>query len=338
MLYRSVLTTAVALVGVTSAAPSGSADDTCRLSALNILLGRCNNLLLPFGCHGELKSQAKSFCSTYLTPKTVSKTASATTTQVLFFTNTATASTTATATSTSTTVTVATATDQATETATTLTGTITTTSWIPPTSAPAPPADRRRGLWPIGCPEFNTALFLAQGPAQASSLCTFLGVKPRTTTVTSTKTSTTKTSTTATVTTTTATTTTDVTVETALSLTTTTSVTTTTTADVAVATQTLVDYCTGAATYNPAITGDQTGTTSQVTTATDAIDCCRKCWLGVNCIGSIFSGANCIQLIITAALDGTPATPMCPLGADDDYIFTPGPGPIYLGPCAAQSQ
>lgn len=104
------------------------------------------------------------------------------------------------------------------------------------------------------------------------------------------------------------------------------------------ATQTLVDYCTGAATYNPAITGDQTGTTSQVTTATDAIDCCRKCWLGVNCIGSIFSGANCIQLIITAALDGTPATPMCPLGADDDYIFTPGPGPIYLGPCAAQSQ
>lgn len=264
----------------------------------------------------------------------MSKTASATTTQVLFFTNTATASTTATATSTSTTVTVATATDQATETATTLTGTITTTSWIPPTTAPAPPAGRRRGLRPIGCPELNTALFLAQGPAQASSLCTFLGVKPRTTTITSTKTSTT-----ATVTTTTATTRTDVTVETALSLTTTTSVTTTTTtADVAVATQTLVDYCTGAATYNPAIGGDPAGTTSQVTTATDAIDCCRKCWLGVNCIGSIFSGANWIQLIITAALDGTPATPMCPLGADDDYIFTPGPGPIYLGPCVAQSQ
>lgn len=335
MLYRSVLTTAVALVGVTSAAPSGSPDDTCRLSVLDILLGRCNPLFLPFGCHGELTSQAKSFCSTYLTPKTVSKTASATTTQILFFTNTATASTTATASSTSTTVTVATATNQATETATTFTGTITTTSWIPPTTAPVPPAGRRRGLWPIGCPEFNTALFLAQGSAQASSLCTFLGVKPRTTTVTSTKTSTTKTSTTATVTTTTATTTTAVTVETALSSTTTTSVTTTTTADVAVATQTLVDYCTGAPTYNPAIAPDGSGTTTQVTTATDAIDCCRKCWLGVNCIATIFSGGNCFQLTVTAALDGTPATPMCPLGADDDFHFTPGPGPILLGPCAA---
>lgn len=335
MLYRSILTTAVALVGLTAAAPKRSCDEKCRSSARNILLGRCNNRLLPSGCLDDLSSQAKSFCSTFLAPETVTATASATTTQVLFFTNTDTATTTDTESTTSTTVTTSTATDLATETSTVFTSTSITTAWVPPTTTVIPLAPR--GLGPVvGCPEFNSTHLLALGPAKVSSLCISLGAKARTTTATSTATLTTQTSTTTTVTTTTATTTTDVTVETTLSQTTTTSVTTTTTSDLATATETIVDHCTGALTYKAAMNADGTGMLSQtISGVADAIDCCRRCWARLNCAATIFGAGSCLHLITTAAVDGTPATPMCPLGADNDYRFTPGPGTIYLGPCAA---
>lgn len=338
MLYRSVLTTAVALAGLTSAAPSGSSDADCRSNAVNILLGRCNLAILPFGCLDELQSDVKSFCSTFLTPKTVSKTATGTTTAVVPFTKTATATTTATESATTTTVTVATVTHLATETFTTLTGTTTITVALPATTIPpVDPNARRRDLGPTDCPELNTASLLALGPAKVSLLCKFLGVKPRTTTVTSTKLSTKLTSTTATVTSTTATTTTAVTVETALSLTTTTSVTTTTTSDVATATETSVDYCAGAPSYGPSVIPglDNSGVEEVVVEGiTSPIECCRQCWSGLNCIASIFDGNTCVLLRVTESLDGTTPTDQCPLGPDDDFIFSPGPGPIRLGPCA----
>lgn len=333
MLFRSTLAAAVVLVGLTSAAPKRSCDDKCRSSARSILLGRCNNRLLPWGCLDELSGEAKNFCSTFLAPETVTVTASATTTQVLSFTNTDTATSTSTESTTSTTVTITTATDLTTETSTVFTSTSTTTVGVPLTIIVVPLAPR--SVRPVGvCPEFNTAHLLALGPAKVSSLCTSLGVKPRTTTATSTATSTTQTSTTTTATTTTATTTTDVAIETTLSQTTTTSVTTTTTSEVATATV-LVDYCSGDQTFNLPTNPDTRGTTTVILAdVTSATECCRRCWSTVSCAASGFFGSSCQNLIVTEA-PGTPITPMCPLGADDGYRFTPGPGPVYLGPCAA---
>ncbi|KAK0752465.1 hypothetical protein B0T18DRAFT_404929 [Schizothecium vesticola] len=306
MFHQSLLTTAVAFVGLTTvtalgnARPSPSCDAACRSDALGFLVGRCPSKLLANGCIDGVAAQASTFCSAFLTPTTVVVASLVTTTTTV--------------TTTSTTTTVTTATDLETTTLTSATSTSTITTYVPP---PTPAGPARRAA-PTACPELSTPRLQRLSPSKVSSLCSLLGVTPPTTTSTSTGTTTA--------------TSTSLTLETALSQTTTTTTTTTTTSTLATATV-VIDYCDQRASYRPGVDNSETDAIEQ-TPAASAEECCRACWAKNNCVASAWAGdSTCRHLIKFQQQPGVPTSEQCPLGIED-YPYQPGPGNVYRGPCS----
>ncbi|KAK0747122.1 hypothetical protein B0T18DRAFT_391446 [Schizothecium vesticola] len=310
MLHHSLLTAVVALLGLTTATTlpaSTTCDATCRSNALASLSGRCHRKLAANGpaCLDAIAAQASTFCSSFLTPTTVSVVATPSVTV------------TATATTTSTTTTTTTTTDVTTTTSTT-TSTSTTTTYL---SAPSLVA-RRGARTTAACPDLSTARLLRFAPTKVSSLCSLLGVTPSATTVSSTTTATATTTKTV------------LTVETVVSLTTESTTATTVTGVVATATR-VVDhrFCENDMGYSE---GGAPGFGTIVDVpGTSPEECCRRCWEITGCAVSLSleNGVDC-QLAIVSTQQSGPGSETCPLGIWHWNLSVQGvSGKLFRGPC-----
>ena len=291
--------------------------ETCTRRALEYLA--CN--APQPSCIENVASQARAFCSSYLslpvkstTTKTQFNTVTRTSTRIV------TSRATVIKTSTSTSVTTRTETSTSITTGATATTTA-PTSYVPPETVAA----RRRSA--PRCADLPRQKLARLPAAKLSSACRCLGItaKTKVSTRTAVASSTKTKSTTRTTTSTTTRTTLKISVSTATSTTSTTSTSGT------VATETpVVDYC--SITYNG---GGVTPGNAVIIPPGDLSgrDCCVLCWSTPNCVAAAVGLGYCQLLVKTSPLTDAPTSAQCPLGIEN-YQYSDGPGTLYRGPCS----